>query len=529
MKSISFGIFIVLIFFTSSLFFYKNSDILNQNTCDSKQNNDIGKNLKVSSIIGVINLTNYWIDGTRHYHNSTITIEGKIYKPIPPPPPYINLSGYNVAIVVNDILDTRYNATSDGFGGFQINYRIPFTLDVYSSHKIEVECIDNLGIDEIKKNNYFNIYVNATSVFDITGKDISPKIPGEDFRIEGFLKYDHLNGAGIPNVQINYNWFNSSYNWPSNNFFTNPSDGSFSQDIPIPTNILDQNISLNLSYSGDFPNIGNSEIITHISNLFSNITCYWNTIDKAAERESITIAGQIVSFSNNSLEISNRTLFISFQGTQIGVDITDSNGFFSYTYTVPPGIGIKLIEIDVSNNAGILLSSSKPINITGVSYTPTTPPELPPFLIFSLIFFPILTAVVAVLGVFGYRYYKKQEKESRVVTLPLESKIINLKILKDTGRLEESISYLFNAIYMDLINAKYNRTRKINETIRDFAIISVKELKLTPAAIYPFIQKVEEIIYAKPFYITEKDFYITCELFSPIYFQLTGFNFILNF
>ncbi|TKJ20815.1 MAG: hypothetical protein CEE43_11250, partial [Promethearchaeota archaeon Loki_b32] len=129
----------------------------------------------------------------------------------------------------------------------------------------------------------------------------------------------------------------------------------------------------------------------------------------------------------------------------------------------------------------------------------------------------------------GYRFYKKQEKESRVVNIPLESKLINLKILKDSGRLEESISYLFNAIYMDLINAKYGRVRKENETIRDFAIISVKELRLTPAAVYPFIQRVEAIIYAKPFKITENDFYNTCELFSPIYFQLTGFNFALNF
>ncbi|MFX1242688.1 MAG: hypothetical protein ACFFA7_15675, partial [Promethearchaeota archaeon] len=123
---------------------------------------------------------------------------------------------------------------------------------------------------------------------------------------------------------------------------------------------------------------------------------------------------------------------------------------------------------------------------------------------------------------------KKQEKESRVANIPLESKFKNLKILKDSGRLEESISYLFNAIYMDLIDAKYNRKRKENETIRDFAIISVKELKLTPSSIYPFIQKVEEIIYAKPFKITEKEFYNTCELFSPIYFQLTGYNFNLN-
>ncbi|MFX1590653.1 MAG: hypothetical protein ACFFC1_21175, partial [Promethearchaeota archaeon] len=154
---------------------------------------------------------------------------------------------------------------------------------------------------------------------------------------------------------------------------------------------------------------------------------------------------------------------------------------------------------------------------------------LPPFLLFSLIFFPILIGIIVGLGIYGFFFYKKQEEESRVVNIPLESKILNLKILKDSGRLEESLSYLFNAIYMDLVNAKYNRVRKENETIRDFAIISVKDLKLTPSSIYPFIQQVEEIIYGKPYKITEEDFYKTCELFSPIYFQLTGYNFILNF
>lgn len=82
---------------------------------------------------------------------------------------------------------------------------------------------------------------------------------------------------------------------------------------------------------------------------------------------------------------------------------------------------------------------------------------------------------------------------------------------------------------MDLIGAKFGRTRKNNETIRDFAIISVKNLNLSPATIYPFIQKVEEIIYAKPFQITDKEFYRTIKLFSPVYYELTGYNFELNF
>jgi hypothetical protein len=529
MKRISVGIFIILIFFSFSFCFIKNFHISNKNNLKENHYNDIIIIPKTSSLIGVINLTNYWINETFYPHNSTLTIEGKIYKPLPPPPPYNNLSNFNVSIVVDGFLDTRYNATSSGLGEFQINYRIPFTLDVYSTHKIEVECIDDLGTDDIIPINFFNIYVNATSIFDITYIDDFPKIPGEDFRVEGFLRYDNLNGTGISDAQINYNWFNSTYNWPTNFFFTNPSDGSFAQNILIPLNVISQNISLNLSYSGDFPRIWSSGIIVPPIKLFSNVTCDWVVVAEASEEEIITIAGTLKSSSNDSIKIGNRTLIISFNGIQIDSVITDANGYFSYLYTIPSGIGLIPIEIEIVNTAGLFLSLLRNINITAAPYTPSNPTGLPPFLMFSLIFFPILGGITAALAVLGYRYFKKQEKESRVINLPLESKLINLRLLKDSGRLEESISYLFNAIYIELVNAKYGRTRKENETIRDFAIISVKELKLTPAAIYPFIQKVEEIIYARPFKITDNDFYKTCELFSPVYFQLTGYNFQLNF
>jgi hypothetical protein len=525
MKRISFGISLILIFFTFSLFFYNN---LNQKYFDDvqRQNNEIGVNPEVSSLIGVINLTNYWINETRHYHNSTITIEGKIFKPIPPPPPYDNLSNINVALVIDGSLDTRFNATSNGLGEFQINYRIPFSLDVFSSHKIEVECIDNLGLDDIIPLNHFIIYVNATSYLDLFFSDI-PHIPDESLVLSGYLRYNNENGTGITNEQINYNWYNTSYTWPSSFFFTGATDGSISESILIPADAYSQTLNLNLSYSGNFPFINNTQQIISITT-FRDIECIWNTVSKASERDEITITGQILY--NNSQRIDNRTLSISYDGGQIGTVDTDINGIFTYTYTIPDGTGNKSIQIDLINTAGKQLNSITYINVTAATpFTPLGLGDLPPFLMFSLIFFPILAGVIAVLAVLGYRYYKKQEKESRVVNLHLESKLINLKILKDSGRLEESLSYLFNAVFMDLINARYNRIKKENETIRDFAIISVKELKLTPAAIYPFIQTVEKIIYGRPFQITEKDFYNTCELFSPIYFQLTGQNFVLNF
>ena len=69
----------------------------------------------------------------------------------------------------------------------------------------------------------------------------------------------------------------------------------------------------------------------------------------------------------------------------------------------------------------------------------------------------------------------------------------------------------------------------MSETIRDFAIVSVRELNLKPTSIYPFIQRVEQLIYGPPYLVTEKDFYDTCGLFSPVYYELTGFNFVLTF
>lgn len=482
---------------------------------------------KKSSLIGVINLTNYEINNTRHYHNSIIPIQGKIYEPIPPPPPYNNLSNINVSIVVDGILDNNFTAISNSFGEFQINYQIPYTLDVYTSHKIEVVTTDDFGEDDIISNNFFNINVSATSHFNVNYLD-SPYIPGEAFSVDGYLRDDA--GSGIPNAQIDYHWYNDSNIWPINSFFTSLIDGSFIEGLLIPTDAYSDTINLNLSYSGSFPYINYTKKAISQIKLFRNITCIWNTVANATMGDQIIISGQLVSKSNSSFKIFDRTIRIFYDGNYISIMTTDINGEFTYNFTVQSGIGNKAILIDLMNTAGLVLYSETYINITAlITPLPTPDPTPVPFLDFFMIFIPILIAVIGGLIGYGIYYYKKQDKLSKVVDLPLESKIINLKILKDTGRLEESLSYLFNAIYMDLINAKFGRTRSDNETIRDFAIISVKNLKLSPTTIYPFIQKVEEIIYAKPFQITDKEFYNTINLFSPIYFELTGYNFELNF
>lgn len=499
--------------------FNNNYLIKNPNTIYNKEK------LKTSAVWASINITSYQLNNTRHYHDSTITIEGDLK--------YNNGTAVQyteVAIFVDDTLYPLFTDTTDNFGDFQIDFIIPYSFDVYSvsGYKIQVNVTDT-SRGKVTKQNYLIIFANATSVFDITYYD-SPYVPGEDFNVGGLLRYDNLFGSGIPNSQINYYWFNQSYSWPSNSFFTNPFDGSISENIQIPIDAFSSSISLSLNYFGDFPMVNSSQITLTNINLFRNYSCIWNTVSNISEGEELSISGQLSSYETPSLKLYNRSLRIFYDGNLIDLVNTDANGNFHYSYRIPVGVGNKTIRIEIINTAGFYLPSTINITISPGSTTLPPPDDTPqPFLGFFLVLIPILIAVITGLAIYGFYYYRKQDKESRVVKLPLESKIINLKILKETGRLEESLSYLFNAIYMELVNAKYGRIRKVNETIRDFAIISVKELKLNPTSVYPFIQKVEEIIYARPFQITERDFYNTVELFSPLYLHLTGYNFVLKF
>ncbi|MCK5159435.1 MAG: hypothetical protein KAR08_09780, partial [Candidatus Heimdallarchaeota archaeon] len=195
-------IIISLVFFNLILSFLCLSSISNyiffsQNLIHIDHKDD----LKSSAVWASINITNYQLNNTRHYRNSTISIEGNLK--------YNNGTAVQyteVAIFVDDILDPQFTNTTDDFGIFQINFRIPYSFDVYSvsGYKIQVNVTDS-SKGKVKKENFLIIFANATSYFDINYYD-SPYIPGEDFILGGFLRYDNNNGTGIPNSQINYNW-----------------------------------------------------------------------------------------------------------------------------------------------------------------------------------------------------------------------------------------------------------------------------------------------------------------------------------
>ncbi|TFF87963.1 MAG: hypothetical protein EU550_02220 [Promethearchaeota archaeon] len=119
--------------------------------------------------------------------------------------------------------------------------------------------------------------------------------------------------------------------------------------------------------------------------------------------------------------------------------------------------------------------------------------------------------------------FSKKKKEEFI---DVNRKIENLKILRRTNRAKEAIAYIY-LIYNDLIKNKYNKPRLAHQTIREYAITCVNELGHKPQTIYPFIKKIEDIIYGglEP---SEKEFNFTLRMFSNLYNEITGENFPSN-
>ncbi len=502
------GLILILVIF-SGIFF--NFTFINLQSQDY-----LNPNVRSSGIWATLDLYPASFNNTRLSHNTLITIQGRLYNRITGD----NKSGYNIAIEIDDVVDMGFtDITVNGI--FQIDYVVDTSLDIYTSHKIEAIVSDSTP-DTVEYRTFYSIDVSTNSYFDIIGPS-TPQLIGDFYDPNGFLRTEDNNV--IPFASINYRWYNGPV-MIETNFVSTDATGLI-QNIPIPDIGID-NLDLLLSYNS-LPEIEYSEVLLSNPMIFSNISCIWDLPTIIRASTDLIIAGKLISRTNPSLVLNNKLIQIFYNGTLIREVQTDNNGDFSITYGIPAWTGITHIIILMPNSLGKTLLTTHYIDIQAQPNPVNPGVQAPPLLMFFSIFLPVLGCVVGVISFYGYRYYKKQEKASKIINLPLEDKINNLKILKESGRLEESLSYLFNAIYMDLINAKYGRKRKDNETIRDFAIVSVKDLSLSPTSVYPFIQKVEEIVYARPYQIKEHDFYNTIELFSPIYFELTGYNFILNF
>ncbi len=120
------------------------------------------------------------------------------------------------------------------------------------------------------------------------------------------------------------------------------------------------------------------------------------------------------------------------------------------------------------------------------------------------------------------REKKLKKKKKKVPVLNVKERLQNVKVLVETNRSKEAIAYIY-LVYDDLVNIKFNKPRLVHQTIREYAIACVNELEknLKPELVYPFIKKIEDIIYGgiEP---TNKELNFAIDLFSNLYTNITG-------
>ncbi len=112
------------------------------------------------------------------------------------------------------------------------------------------------------------------------------------------------------------------------------------------------------------------------------------------------------------------------------------------------------------------------------------------------------------------------KKETSIKELDLKSKIKRVQVLYDTNRIKEAVAYLF-LIYADAVELSLGVERRPSHTIRELGIKLVKRQAQSPETLYPFIQKVEEIVYSG-FEVRKEDLLQAFDLFSKLYSDITS-------
>ena len=115
---------------------------------------------------------------------------------------------------------------------------------------------------------------------------------------------------------------------------------------------------------------------------------------------------------------------------------------------------------------------------------------------------------------------KKKSKKEQEPEVDISQKLENVKVLVSSNRAKEAIAYIY-LIYNDIVTIKFKKPRLAYQTIREYAITCVNELGQKPESIYPFIKKIEDIIYGgiEP---TGKELNFAVQLFSNLYNDITG-------
>ncbi|TFH29737.1 MAG: DUF4129 domain-containing protein [Promethearchaeota archaeon] len=112
------------------------------------------------------------------------------------------------------------------------------------------------------------------------------------------------------------------------------------------------------------------------------------------------------------------------------------------------------------------------------------------------------------------------KKKTGTGSMDLGSRLKNIQMLVGSKRIREAIAYQY-MIFVLICSAKYKVQKHPSQSIRDYAMIMVKDHGLNSTTVYPFVQEVESVIYGgKP--PTEDVYRRTLTVFGNVFEELVG-------
>ncbi|MBD3230306.1 MAG: hypothetical protein GF329_19160 [Candidatus Lokiarchaeota archaeon] len=324
-----------------------------------------------------------------------------------------------------------------------------------------------------------NINLNASSTLSQVDVQQTP-IVGELLNISGTLRYE--NGSAISDQVIIYPESNSSLNTT----IMTDVGGNFRASLPLDSSFADSTENLIVEYAG----------APFVSTTSSNTPIYIGssptiTIDAPAtayQNLNFNIYGSV---TQNDNPYYNRSVLIYVSNeTHENIDSTivstDTNGDYSAQLSLSD-TGNYTIRTNLTGIGGF---SSSEVLIT-IQEAPTFQDFL--WIIWIIIPLVIVIAVIIVGVKLMARKRKKRKKKKKKLEEEISSKGIksNIQALCDGERYKEAIIYSY-ITFLNIIGIYKGKKRAPSQTIREFAMNLVKNMKLPPKNVYPFTSLYEE-------------------------------------
>ncbi len=114
----------------------------------------------------------------------------------------------------------------------------------------------------------------------------------------------------------------------------------------------------------------------------------------------------------------------------------------------------------------------------------------------------------------------RKKKTGSSGSMNLGSRLKNIQMLVRSKRIREAIAYQY-MVFVLICSAKYRVQKHPSHSIRDYAMILVKDHGLNSSTVYPFVQEVESVIYGGKL-PTEDVYKRSLVVFGNVFQELVG-------